>query len=91
MRPRLARRLAETLGSALCLAIVVGTLVAADDRVRDRLSLELSGNAMSGWAGRARSIAFIVLDTAREQTQDNAALVAFAVVALVLVFFMLRT
>ena len=91
MRPRLARRISEALASVLCLAFVLGTLVAVDERVRTQLTQELSGNVVSSWTSRARSVAFIAFDAAHDQVNEHAAMAAFAAVALILLLFMLKS
>ena len=91
MAYRIARSATETLGSIVCFLAVIATLVAVDDRVGDRLSAEFSTGALVAWTDRAWTIARIVLDTAREQSLEHAPLVAFSVVAIVLVLVMRRT
>jgi hypothetical protein len=75
--------------------LLVAVLTSMDDRVRDVVSLRGGigrPTAQAVAAGtRARDVAFVVLEAARDQSIDHAPLVIFALAATVLVVFMLRT
>jgi len=90
-RPKLARRTGEAIGSLICAIGVLGALVAFDDRVRERLSLEMSSQGLATWGERAGGVATVILAVARDQSIEHAPLLVFSVVAVVLVLFMLRT
>ena len=91
MRPKLSRGTGEAIGSVVCFIAVLATLVAVDDRVRERISLEMSSDQLATWSERANGIIAVVLDVARDQSIAHAPLVVFSIVAVVLVLFMLRT
>lgn len=91
MRPKLTRGMGEAIASLICFICVLGALVAIDDRVRDRLSFEMSSQQLTTWGERAGSVVNVILDVARDQSIAHAPLLVFSVVALVLVLFMLRT
>ena len=81
----------EAIGSLICFIAVLGALVAVDDRVRERFSLEVSRGGVTTWGERAGSVASMVFDVARDQSNGHAPLLVFSVVAVVLLLFMLRT
>ena len=91
MRPRFPRGIGEAIGSLLCFVGVLGALVAVDDRVRERLSLEMSREGFDTWTERVGAVSNVILDVARDQSIEHAPLLVFSVVAVVLVLFMLRT
>lgn len=91
MRPRLPRGTGEAIGSLICFIAVLATLVAVDDRVRERISIEMSSEHLATWSERANAIVAVVLDVARDQSIAHAPLLVFSIVAVVLVLFMLRT
>ena len=91
MRPKFAWRTGEAIGSLICAIGVLGALVAFDDRVRERLSLEMSREGLATWGERASGVATVILAVARDQSIEHAPLLVFSVVAVVLVLFMLRT
>jgi len=91
MHPKPRRGLGEALGSLICFIVILGALVAIDDRVRDRVSFELSPNHVADWGDRTVTIISVILDVARDQSIEHAPLLIFSVVAFVLVVFMLRT
>jgi hypothetical protein len=80
--------------SALSFAIVLTALVSIDDRVRLRfwnLFEDPSGGALSPLGTRISELGSVLWDAARDQSIDNAPLLIFTVVGVVLVAFMLRT
>jgi len=91
MRPKFTRGMGEAIASLLCFIGILGALVALDDRVRDRLSFEMSSERLASWGDRAGSVANLIAEVARDQSIEHAPLLVFSVVAVVLVLFMLRT
>jgi hypothetical protein len=83
-----------TAGVAGVCALVVA-LAAIDSRVRDQLTALIAGRAPSGElvtaASRAQDFGYTILQAVRDQSIEHAALTIFALGALVLVLFMLRT
>ena len=81
-------------GVAGVCAVIVG-LAAIDVRVRDQLSALLSGRGPSGElmtaTARLQEIGLTILQAVRDQSIEHAALTIFALAALVIVMFMLRT
>ena len=74
--------------------LVIG-LAALDDRVRYQLAHLFSGRGPSGEMVTAReyleNLLSVVVQTVRDQSMERAPLVIFALAAVVLVLFMLRT
>ena len=91
MRPKLRRGAGEAIGSVVCFIAVLATLVAIDDRVRERITIEMSSERLATWSERANSVVNVVLAVARDQSIAHAPLLVFSIVAVVLVLFMLRT
>jgi hypothetical protein len=89
------RAFGDALISIGALAVLLLTLVAVDDRVREQVSYRFEGHTASGEladAGAfAKELATVVFDVAREQSISHAPMMIFVVVATVLVLFMLRT
>jgi hypothetical protein len=91
---RARRRFGEALISAGALVLLLLTLVAVDDRVREQVSLRFrtSPTADLVTAGtQVRDLASVVFVAARDQSVAHAPLVIFALAAAVLTLFMLRT
>jgi hypothetical protein len=91
MGSQLPRGLGEAVGSLICFTVLLGTLIAIDDRVRDRVTFELSGATLNSWGGQARSVTNVLIEAAHDQSIQHAPLLIFSLVAVVLVVFMLRT
>lgn len=88
------RTVGEVAGSILCLAAVATAVVAVDVRVRERAVMLFSGGSgvsVASWTDRVDSLIDAVVQAANVQSIDNAPLLIFAIVAAVLVMFMLRT
>ena len=70
-------------------------LAAIDDRVRAQITHLASGTGPSSEivsiSARVQDLAFVALNAVRDQSFDHAPLVIFALAAMVLVLFMLRT
>ena len=90
------RIFSEGLMSAAALVILLLTLVAVDDRVREQISMRLFGGRMAqaelAHAGNQMTgIATVVYGAVREQSLEHAPLMLFVLAATVLTVFMLRT
>jgi hypothetical protein len=89
------RAVGDFLMSLCALAIVLGTLVAFDARVRDQVMLRVNGAQASTdiavAQSQARHLAALIVSVAREQADQHAPLMIFVVVATGLTLFMLRT
>ncbi len=75
-------------------SLVIG-LAAIDGRVREQLAWLMSGrgpsNEMVSAGSRLQGFLAVIAEAVRDQSMEHAALVIFALAALVLVLFMLRT
>jgi hypothetical protein len=90
----MVRGLREGATSALGLSIVVAALVSIDPRVRERfwsLFDNPSGGSLSPLGDRLGDLGGVLLAAARDQSIENAPLLIFSVVGVMLVVFMLRT
>lgn len=88
------RAFGEGLMSAGALTILVLTLVAIDDRVREQIWLRASAppSAQLHSAGtNVRELTAVMVEAARDQSLAHAPLLIFGLAATVLVLFMLRT
>jgi hypothetical protein len=89
------RAVVDKLVSITSLLVLVLAVVALDDRVREKASSLLSREgATAGFetlAWRAGDVMRVASRFVHDQGMENAALVIFAVAALTLVGFMLRT
>ena len=87
------RAIAEIAGSVLCFLAVLTALVVVDVRVRERAALlfaQASGGSVASWGDRLNALVDVVVQAVRDQSINNAPLLIFAIVAAVLVAFMLR-
>lgn len=94
MGERARRSIGELAGSVVCFLAVLTALVAVDARVRERMVLlfsQASGDSVASWGDRVDGLIDAVVQAARDQSIDNAPMLIFALVAAVLVVFMLRT
>jgi hypothetical protein len=91
----MTRTLNGGMTSIAGICAVVVALAAIDARVRDQVSALASGRAPSGelvtLTERVKDLAFVVLQAVRDQSIEHAALTIFALGALVLLLFMMRT
>jgi hypothetical protein len=89
------RAFGDFLLSLCALAIVLGTLVAFDTRVREQVTMRMSGAQASTDIAVAQSHAHrlvaVIVSVAKEQMQDHFPLMIFVVAASALTMFMLRT
>jgi hypothetical protein len=79
---------------ALSLAIFAGVIFALtsiDPNVRERLSELFVGGGVSRWGDRLGDLGGALWAAARSQSIENAPLVVFATVGVLLTVFMLRT
>jgi hypothetical protein len=76
--------------SAVVFSGVMFALLSVDPRVRDHLS-DLFGGGASPWTSRLGSLGDALWTAARSQSIDNAPMVVFAAVGVVLTLFMLRS
>ena len=94
MTTRTRRTLAEVAASLACLLAVLAALVSVDPLVRERmtqLSYDASPSGIARWTYRLDGVADAVVQVAHNQSLDNSPLLIFTAVAIVLVFFMLRS
>jgi hypothetical protein len=87
------RTWSEVLLTIGTLTILVMVLVAVDPGVRDQVSMRVSAPSVSiADAGyHARDLTNVIAQAARHQSLEHAPLLIFALAAMVLVLFMLRT
>jgi len=87
------RRKRETIGSLLCLVVILAVLVSIDPRVQMAASaiLDDPGGAVSPLGDRFSNFGDALLDALRDQSLENAPMMIFAVVGGVLFLFMLKT
>lgn len=84
----------EGAASAVSFGVVLAALVAIDPRVSDKFFSVVqhpSGEAIAPFSDRLSELGSVVWMAARDQSVDNAPLLIFTVVAVVLVAFMLRS
>jgi len=89
------RRWREVLLSIGTLVVILLVLIGIDDRVRDQFSMHFLSSRPSvqlAAAGeQARDLTTVIAEVAHDQSVAHAPLLIFALVAVVLVLFMLRT
>ena len=89
------RALSDALVSAAAAGSLLFVMIAADDRVRDRVlrgfGSEGPSTALAQAGGQARAAAALVLETARDQSVEHAPLLIFVLVATILLLAMART
>jgi hypothetical protein len=88
------RGIHDALISIAALIVLVAVLASVNGRVRHEVSLRLNGDRaqseIAGAAANVNHLAGIVIDAARDQTIEHAALAIFVLAAGVLTIFMLR-
>jgi hypothetical protein len=85
------RELLLSIGTVIAILLV---LVAVDDRVRDQVALRAVAHPrveIASAGQTAQNLTTVLLDAAREQSLAHAPLLIFALAAVVLTLFMLRT
>jgi len=83
----------EGIGSVISVAVVLTVLVSTDPRVKSRVT-DLVGDPVEGGrtiGARAGDLGQALWLAARDQSLENAPMLIFVVVGVVLVLFMLRT
>lgn len=84
----------QAILSIAAVGVLLLSLVAFDDRVREQLSLRFSArpSAQLTTAGtQLRDMTSVVIEAARDQSIEHAPMMIFVLAATVLVLFMLRT
>lgn len=90
----MVRGVRESATSALSFSIVLAALVSIDPRVRERfwsLFENPTEGALLPLGDRLGDLGSVLLSAARDQSIENAPLLIFSVVGVMLVAFMLRT
>jgi hypothetical protein len=73
-------------------AIVIAALISVDQRVRDQFArLIYGGDGIVSWDNRALDLGSAIAGAIRTQSIDNAPVLLFATVGVVLFVFMVRT
>jgi hypothetical protein len=84
--------LRQSMLSTVVFVIVLGGLVSVDARVRDRFSNLISGgDDLTPWGDRFSDLVQALLSALRYQSIENAPLLIFATVGIVLFLFMVRS
>jgi len=81
----------EGLLSALVFGGILAMLISVDPNVRDQAENLVRNNNMMSLTGRATEFGNALLSAARHQSIDNAPLVVFATVGVVLTLFMFKS
>jgi hypothetical protein len=84
----------DAMISLCAVLLLLMMLVTIDPRVREQMSdvwRSRGGSAVTSVSGQVQKVSTVVLSAARDHGVDNAPLMIFALVATVLVLFMLRT
>jgi hypothetical protein len=84
----------ETIGSLLCLAVILVVLVSVDPQVRMKASAMMDdpvGGAVTPFGDKVTDLGDALVDALKAQSIDNAPMLVFAVVGAVLFIFMLKT
>jgi hypothetical protein len=88
------RAVGEALMSISGLAVLVATLAAMDERMREQVMLRVNGDPaaqLSNASATVQSLTATILTAVRDQSIEHAPLVIFVVIGAVLLLFMLRT
>lgn len=82
----------EAILSPVVFGIILLLLVSVDERVKERFSSLVSGgDSLSPWGDRLADLGGALLTAMRYQSIENAPLLVFATVGVVLVVFMVRS
>ena len=91
----MSRSMNGGIASVAGVCLVVGAMAAIDSRVRDELTALISGRTPTGelmtLTQCVQEFTYTILQVVRDQSIEHAALTIFAMGALVLLLFMLRT
>jgi hypothetical protein len=89
------RVISDALISLGALVLLLVLLVSIDDRVRERVTQMVtsppSSAEIAGAGAQIENVSVVLFRAARDQSVDHGPMVIFAVAAVVLVLFMLRT
>jgi hypothetical protein len=92
MGPRVRRSLGEAAGSAACFCLAALTaLLAVNDQVREQIVQTATDGHVAAWGRQVPGLITVFVGAGYSQAASNAPLFAFAVVAGLLLLFMLRT
>ena len=82
----------EAIISPVVFAVILLMLASVDERVKERFtSLVSGGDGLAPWSNRLADLAEALVSAVRYQSIENAPLVVFATVGVMLVFFMVRS
>lgn len=82
----------EAILSPVVFGVILLMLASVDERVKERFtSLVSGGDGLAPWGHRLVDLGDALLSAARYQSIENAPLVVFATVGVMLVFFMVRS
>ena len=84
----------DALMSMSGLVVLVATLAAMDERMRQEVMLRINGDPaaqLSSAGATVRSLTAVIIEAVRDQSIEHAPLVIFVVIGAVLLLFMLRT
>jgi hypothetical protein len=84
----------ETIGSLLCLVVIMAVLASINPQVRMKAGAILDdpmGGAVTPWGDKITDLGGAVIDALKDQSIDNGPFLLFAVVSGVLFLFMLKT
>jgi hypothetical protein len=82
----------QSMLSLIVFVIVLAGLVSVDARVRDRFSNLISGgDELSPWGHRLTDLGSALASAVRHQSVDNAPVLIFTTVGIVLFLFMVRS
>jgi hypothetical protein len=77
--------------SALIFGGILAALISVDPQVKDQAENLVRNNSLTSLSSRATDLGGALLSAARHQSIDNAPLVVFATVGVVLTLFMLKS
>ena len=89
----MTRGLKQAFISTAIFAVVLGALVSVDDRVRERFSAVITGGGqgLTPWGDRVGDLGGALMSAIRHQSLENAPLLVFTAVGVVLVAFMVKS
>lgn len=82
----------EAIVSPVVFGVILLMLASVDDRVKERFTTLVSGgDGVGPWGERLADLGDALLSALRYQSIENAPLVVFATVGVMLVFFMVKS
>jgi hypothetical protein len=82
----------EAIVSPVVFGVILLMLASVDDRVKERFTTLVSGgDGVGPWGDRLADLGDALLSALRYQSIENAPLVVFATVGVMLVFFMVKS